>query len=175
MLRMEFINLNNFNTAVKIQEEIFPEYSAKLNYYKSIIDDSQNKFFMVYDGSKCVGISGIYTYSKDKENAWIGFLGVRKKYRKNGYGNQILEMTEDYAKSLGYKYIRLFTDRHNNDHAIAFYAKSGYIFEGYDCDQEEVKDKFSVVIGSKTLCDKPVKPWNNKFINLTKQTIKQGY
>ena len=74
---------------------------------------------------------------------------------------------------MNYKFMRLFTDKIDNDLAINFYKKYGYSFEDYNNDLEKLKDEFNVVIGSKSLCNEKINLWNNRFINLSKQTIKQ--
>ena len=175
MIKLELITKDNFEFAVKIQNKIFPEYNGKNNYLSSLEESSKNKFFLVYDDEKCIGTSGIYYYNDYPLDAWLGFFGFLEEYRYKGYGKKVLKLTEEYAKKLGFKYIRLFTDRLNNDIAINFYKKNGYIFEEYDSNLEELNDSFDVVIGSKSLIGDNVPNWNNKFINLTKQTLKQMY
>ena len=95
-----------------------------------------------------------------------------ESFRFKGIGNIALKMTEDLAISKGFKYMRLFTDRINLI-AIEFYKKNGYTFEAYENEEEGLKDLFDVVIGSKSISELEVPEWNNKFINMTKQTIKQ--
>jgi len=99
----------------------------------------------------------------------------KEEFRNKGYGKFALELTEEYAKDMGYKIMRLFTDRLDNDLAINFYKKYGYVFEKYDSNEEFLKDEFDVVIGSKSISDLKVDVWGNRFINLTKQTMKQLY
>ena len=130
---------------------------------------------MVYDNDICVDITGIYSYNNDKDNAWLGFFGIKEEFRMNKYGTKALLLTEEYAKNKGFKYMRLFTDKYGNDYVINFYKKNGYIFEDYDCDLEALKDSFKVVIGSKSLTNDKLDKWNNRFINLSKQTLKQQY
>lgn len=173
LMKLERINKDNFELALKIENEIFPLYNAKYNYLSSLDNDSKNKFFIIYENNMAIGVTGIYFYNDDNSNAWLGFFGLLEEYRYKGYGKQSLKMTEDYAKELGFKFIRLFTDRLNIK-AINFYKKYGYTFEEYDSDLEGLKDEFDVVIGSKSLDNGDVPLWNNKFINLTKQTIKQN-
>ncbi len=175
MLDLKLITSDNLDYAVNVENEIFPEYNAKNNYLSSINNYSQSQFFLVFDKEKCVGITGIYSYKNDYDNAWLGFFGIKEEYRDKGYGKKSLKLTEEYAKSLGYKYMRLFTDKLDNEKAISFYEANGYTFEDYNCDKEELKDEFNVVIGSKSLNKEEVPLWNNKFINLTKQTYKQQY
>lgn len=173
MMRLELINKDNIKYAIKLENEIFPEYNAKNNYYDSLKDVSNSKFFLIYDDAICVGISGLYWYKTDKDNVWLGFFGIKEEYRRLKYGNRSLKLTEEYAKKLGYKFMRLFTDKLDNYIAINFYINNGYTFEDYNSNEEILKNEFNVVIGSKSLCKENVKPWNNKFINLSKQTKKQ--
>lgn len=173
MLKLELINKDNIDFAIKIENKIFPLYNAKNNYILSLKKDSKCHYYLVYDNDTCVGITGIYAYEKDYDNAWIGFFGIIEKYREKGYGKEVLKLTEDYARNMNYKFMRLFTDKIDNDLAINFYKKYGYSFEDYNNDLEKLKDEFNVVIGSKSLCNEKVNLWNNRFINLSKQTIKQ--
>lgn len=174
MLDLKLITSENLEYAVNVENEIFPEYNAKNNYLKSIENSSQSQFFLIFNKEICVGITGIYSYKNDKDNAWLGFFGIKEEYRDKGYGKKSLKLTEEYAKNLGFKFMRLFTDRKNIE-AINFYQNCGYSFENYECDLEELKDEFDIVIGSKSLTKEEVIPWDNKFINLTKQTYKQQY
>ena len=176
MLELRLITNDNLDYAVRVENEIFPEYDAKNNYIKSIDNSSQSQFFLVYDKEKCVGVTGIYSYKNDRDSAWLGFFGIKKEYRDKGYGRKVLKLTEEFAKNLGFRYMRLFTDKENNDQAINFYINNGYAFEDYNNEQEALKDEFNVVIGSKSLDKRDILPlWNNRFINLTKQTYKQQY
>jgi len=175
MLELKLITKDNLEYAIRVQNEIFPEYNGKNNYICSIGNSKQSQFFLLMDKDTCVGITGIYSYKNDRDNAWLGFFGVKQLYRNKGYGKKALKITEEYAVSLGFKFMRLFTDRLDNDLAINFYKKYGYTFEDYNNDDEELKEEFEVVIGSKSLCSEEVDPWNNRFINLTKQTYKQQY
>ena len=175
MLDLKLITSENLDYAVNVENEIFPEYNAKNNYIASIKNSNQSQFFLIFDKERCVGITGIYSYKNDSDNAWLGFFGIKEEYRDKGYGRKSLKLTEEYAKSAGFKYMRLFTDKLDNEKAIAFYEANGYSFEDYDCDKEELKNEFNVVIGSKSLHKEEVPLWDNKFINLTKQTYKQQY
>ena len=174
MLDLKLITTENLEFAINLENEIFPEYNAKNNYISSIKNSNQSQFFLIFDKELCVGITGIYSYKDDRENAWLGFFGIKEEYRDRGYGKKSLKLTEDYAKSLGFKYMRLFTDR-TNEKAIKFYQNNGYTFEDYNCEEEEARDEFDVVIGSKALGKGKVEPWNNEYINITKQTYKQQY
>jgi ribosomal protein S18 acetylase RimI-like enzyme len=175
MIRLELITNENITFATRIQNEIFPEYNGLNNYLDSLKNDSNIHFFLVYEGDTCIGTTGIYAYKNDDKNAWIGFFGLKGKYRYQGIGKDVLALTEDYARENNYKFIRLFTDKLNNDPVINFYKKNGYTFEDYNSNLEDKKNDFLVVIGSKSLTGEEVEPWNNKFLNISKQALKQIY
>ena len=82
----------------------------KNNYILSLKKDSKCHYYLIYDNNICVGITGIYAYEKDNINAWLGFFGIKEEFRNKGYGKFALELTEEYAKDMGYKIMRLFTD-----------------------------------------------------------------
>lgn len=174
MLKLEIVTELNIDNALEVQKEIFPEYSGKNNYIGSLNEDSKNIFFLIFDDKACVGISGIYYFKNDFDSAWLAFFGILEPFRKKGFGKAALKLTEEYAKKLNFKYMRLFTDKENNDKAINFYKKNKYKFEDYDCPLEPLKDHFSVVIGSKAIAKHKLTLWNNKFINISKQTKKQN-
>lgn len=173
MLRLVQINKLNIKEALEIEHKIFPKYSARANYYDSLDDNSNANYFLVYQLAECVGITGLYSYTDDKDNGWVAFFGLKEEYRGKGIGKEMLELTEDYAREHGFKYLRLFTDKYDNLDAINFYKSNGFIFEDYNCKKEELKDMFKVVIGSKPLIGKKVPKWDNKYLNITKQIIKQ--
>lgn len=175
MLKLVKINKENIDFATKIENEIFPEYNASVNYADSLKDNSIISFFLIYNDDIAVGVTGIYAYKKDKDNAWLGFFGLKEEYRGMHYGKEALMLSEEYAKSQGYKFMRLFTDKFGNDYAIEFYKRNGYTFEDYNSNEEILKDEFEVVIGSKSISKYKVDKWDNRFINLSKQTMKQEY
>ena len=172
---LKLITKENFNYALKLQNEIFPEYNGKNNYLDSLKDNSKIKFYLIYVNDLCVGITGIYSYKDDRDNAWLGFFGIKEEYRNKGYGKLALKLTEEYAIKFDFKFMRLFTDKLDNDLAINFYKGMGYEFEDYSCKEESANDKFLVVIGSKSLTGLKLEKWNNKFLNITKQISKQNY
>ena len=119
MLRLELITKDNIDIAIKIENKIFPLYNAKNNYYDSLENDRVN-FFLVYDNDIIVGISGVYSYKDDHDNAWLGFFGIKEEYRNKKYGKKTLLLSEEYAKKLNFKFMRLLTDKFDNDYAIEF-------------------------------------------------------
>ena len=124
-------------------------------------DDDDIKYYIAYIDDQEVGITGIYRYQKDE--AWLGWFGILPKYRKKGYGKMLLEETMKLAEKLGYKTMRLYTDKKENDKAIKLYEKSGFVGEKYLAE----KLSYDCWIYSKSLYNDKAKLWNDKNLNLS--------
>ena len=79
----------------------------------------------------------------------------------------------DIAKSYNKKNFRLFTYETWNYHALSIYKRTMQLEESYDNAQE---NSFLIKFGrpkiySRSLIDKEVQPWNNKFINLSDELL----
>lgn len=173
MITFEKITSNNLATAIKIQSELFPKYSAAQNYKESIEENSNYEYFILKLDEQIIGIIGIYHYPQYPDSAWLGWFGIKKNYRRKKYGTQALKMFEEYARIKGFKFARLYTDKFNNDTAISFYISNEYISEDYSNDNDPAHKKYPILIFSKSLTDQPLELWNNKNIHLTEQIEKQ--
>lgn len=168
------LNKDNLQTAIDIQRAIFPTHDASQNYIDSVDGTTANKYFLLYeDGIGYVGISGLYSLKADPESAWLGWFGILEQYRRNRYGSEALRLFELRAKELGYKYCRVYTDRDDNDSAIDFYKSNGYAFEEYVNPSDPCCFDYPVLIGRKSVCDKPAPLWNNRDMDFTRQIFKQ--
>lgn len=169
-LRFEEISKNNIKVAAKLQYEIFPNSSA-YSVYKSKIIGKRKDFYIgyiAYMGDEPVGVSGLYEIPEYPETVWLSWFGIKKEYRKLGYGKQIFDYTIEMAKALNKKYLRLYTFEIWNNEAQTFYKRNMDFGEYYYNDKEH-KDIFEgkPKIFSISLCDEKVKLWNNKFINIS--------
>lgn len=71
-----------------------------------------------------------WTYKvPDKEILVIHTLCISPFFQKQGKGSEFIKFTQDYAKKLGCKYIRLDTHQ-NNIPAFNLYIKSGFNYVG---------------------------------------------
>lgn len=176
MLRYELITKDNLDLAVKVQNEIFPNENGKKNFIDSFRDHpyrKELKFFLVFDQQDVVGITGIYSYHEYPEDAWLGWFGVLSKYRKKGYGSKMFDSFEDYAKSNGYKNIRLYTDEEDNIDATKLYYKKGMISEEYTNKDDIIHSVGKILIFSKSLTNTKTEKWDNKYLNLLGQEKRQ--
>lgn len=175
-MKIKIVDFNNYKDAIKIQHEIFPNENATLNILASLdrnlfmkltgmyYEDDKVKYYIAYINNKQVGITGLYQYQDDE--AWIGWFGILPEYRNKGYGKILLKETIDLAKKLGYKIIRLYTDKKENKEAIKLYKKVGFIGEKYSVENLS----YDCWIFSKGIYDDKVNLWNNRNLNLAYQS-----
>lgn len=177
-MQLKFQNIvkDNIELAIKIQNIIFPDEDGRENYAECVNKDPYRKemtYWIVYDGNEPIGVSGLYSYHEYDEDAWLGWYGVLPNKRKRGYGSKILEHFKNYAKERGYKTIRLYTDEISNKEAIKMYTKRGMIQEDYKNKQESEEVTKTTLIFSKSLISDITNKWNDKFLALTEQGMKE--
>ncbi len=169
-LRFEEISKDNIKVAAKLQYEIFPNSSAYSVYKSKITGERKNLYigYIAYMEDIPVGVTGIYEIPEYSDTVWLSWFGIKKEYRKLGYGKQILDYTIEMAKTLNKKYLRLYTFEIWNSEAQVFYKRNMDLGEYY-YNEKEHKDIFEgkTKIFSISLCDEKVGLWNNKFINIS--------
>lgn len=173
---IKLVDFNNYEEAIKIQNEIFPHEDGTINILASLdrelfmkkteifYEDDNVKYYLAYINNESIGITGIYHYQKDE--AWLAWFGILPQYRHKGYGKKLLEETIKIAKEQGYRTFRLYTDKIENAKAVKLYEKLGFIGEKYSVE----KLSYDCWIYSKSLYDNNVKLWNNKNLNLLYQS-----
>lgn len=169
-LRFEEISKDNIKVAAKLQYEIFPNSSAYSVYKSKITGERKDLYigYIAYMGDKPIGVTEIYEIPEYSDTVWLSWFGIKKEYRKLGYGKQILDYTIEMAKALNKKYLRLYTFEIWNSEAQVFYERNMDLGEYY-YNEKEHKDIFEgkPKIFSISLCDEEVELWNNKFINIS--------
>lgn len=175
-MELFLVDKSNYKEAIKMQKNIFPNANGALNILASLdrdlfikwtgLDyvDDHIKYYLARKNNKYVGITGIYYY--DLDDAWIGWYGILREFRNNGFGRELLKKTVDLATAMNFKNIRLYTDFAGNHNAINLYEKEGFIGESYTRE----KLSYDCRIYSKSLIDDNVSLWNNKNLNLSYQS-----
>lgn len=169
-LRFEEITKDNIKVAAKLQYEIFPNSSAYSAYKSKITGERKDLYigYIAYMEDVPVGVTGVYEIPEYSDTVWLSWFGIKKEYRKLGYGKQILDYTIEMAKAMNKKYLRLYTFEIWNSEAQVFYKRNMDLGENY-YNEKENKDIFEgkPKIFSISLCDEKVELWNNKFINIS--------
>lgn len=175
---MKYIEITSENIllATKIQMEIFPEESAYEHYNYGIKKNVEyEKYYLVYNENKIIGITGLYSNEDINEtnSIWLGWFGVMKEYRSKGYGKRILldtiEMVKELSNKYPIKYFRLYTSERDDKLAQPLYEKVMDIKEYYN-NKNDFNYDDTCLIYTKVLTNDKIKKWNNKFLNL-KQII----
>lgn len=102
--------------------------------------------FIVFCGYNPIGITGTYVESIDDETIWLDWYGVLEKYRRKGFGKDILEDTINHCINLdNYNYLRLDTTFWEGRPAINLYDSIMDLKEEYTIEAAETK-KYNTII-----------------------------
>lgn len=138
-LTFSLINGANMYSAVMLAKEIFPTEFDNTNVfqptysYKYAFDEGNKTcwYYLVKQGDQTIGTIGYYfSRSHPKETElWIGYLGIKPYFRKQGLGAQMLRKMIDHICSTHPKVetIKLFTsntDGNKDGHHL--YPKLGF-------------------------------------------------
>ena len=125
-LKFEELTKQNIKVAARTQYEIFPNSSAYVTYKKKVTgkNDHLYRAFIAYNGDEPIGVTGIYEIPEYADTLWLSWFGVKKEYRKLGYGKQLLDYTIKIAKEHNKKYLRLYTFEIWNETAQEFYKRN---------------------------------------------------
>lgn len=177
-INLKKITYDNLETAVKIQNTIFPEEDGRVNFLEAINHDPYRKemdYYIAYAEATPIGVTGIYAYHEYPETAWLGWFGILPEFRNVGYGSFIFDLTEILARKKKYKEFRLYTDDTFQD-AQKLYTKKGMIKEIYDNPDDKdpyYPDDANTYIFSKSLTAEEITLWNSKPLGLKEQGMKE--
>lgn len=176
LIKFVKITKENLELACEVQNSIFPEEDARENYIEMVNQVPYRKeleYYLVYLDNIPIGVTGIYAYHEYPDDAWLGWFGILKEHRHNGYGGLVLDKTIELAKAKGYKKFRLYTDE-NAKSAHKLYESRGLIGELYDNPDDKIEGfDGKVFVYSVSLTDKPIDLWDNKVLGLKEQGKKQ--
>lgn len=176
-MKLDLVTFNNYKEAIRIQNIIFPHENGTLNILASLdrdlfmektnlfYPDDNVKYYLGLLKDEIVGITGVYRVDNDEE-AWLAWFGILPTLRNHGYAKQLLEETINLVKKNGCKVLRLYTDKVANAEAIKLYEKLGFVGEKYS--SEELS--YDCWIYSKNLYYEEIQLWNNKNLNLARQS-----
>ncbi len=118
------------------------------------------RFWLVYAEDRVVGMTGLSSYPQYPKDAFMEWYGVLPEERGKGYGEKIFKWTIRQAGKLGFKTFRLYTEKGDNDAAIAMYRKMHMREEPYT-NENGIEN---MVMFSMSLTKRRVPLWKNKYI-----------
>ena len=86
------------------------------------------KYWLAIEDDRVVGSCGLY-FEDDPTEGWMGWFGVAAGYRKNGYGDTMLNHVERQALKKGASRLSLWTGKSNTT-AHKFYQARGFKLVG---------------------------------------------
>ena len=129
--------LENYHRITK--SEIFDDQSEIIyDYNHPSLSDSNNTKYVLYLNDQIIGSLMTAHYSED-----IGVLrliAIDNKFQNQGYGYQLLKLTEDLMKEKSYKKSLL----HSRPKAYNFYIKNGYSKMDFSFDPLTFKDSIDM-------------------------------
>ena len=170
------INKKNVKLAGLVQYEIFNEsHSCGYLDYVNEVENKKNSSlpldYLVYYRKDPVGVIGLYEIDGSPDDIWLNWFGVLEKYRKHGFGTQMLLFALETAKKMGKKNLRLFTYSVWHAKAQGIYKRTMKLEEPYTNkdDNQYCIEQGKPKIFSIALSDKDVDKWKNKFIDLSSE------
>lgn len=110
--------------AAEIRIEVFMDEQGFKNEMDDI--DSYAEHLVAFDGDRPVGTCRFFKKEGSQNDYMAGRIAVRKEYRGQGIGAELLEAVEKAVKEKGGRRIFL----HAQTRAEAFYEKQGYLSYG---------------------------------------------
>lgn len=157
------ITLENIVHATQTEMRIFPDMCGFLSYYNAFKKGAP--YYLVRYRGQTAGITGLYEDDRlgEKNTVWLGWYGLLPEFRGLGLGRTVLCDTIAEAKRRGYDTFRLYTSVKRCSAACALYDKVMDAGEDYTLEEPELMRR----VYSKSLTDKKVEPWNDRYLYLT--------
>lgn len=161
MLIYQKLTKENYEEVLKIKHMLFPESNSDEDYVQYFNNEIKANYYLVLkDGESCATIGW---YEVDSENAFVGWFGVLPQFQGIGLGKETLNFIIDEVESLGYDYLRVYTDKVVNPISIKLYDKAFDIREDYTF-PDKIGKTNNFVIYTKSfngVCEK----WKNRPLN----------
>jgi ribosomal protein S18 acetylase RimI-like enzyme len=91
--------------------------STPLDYWKALL---------VRTRGDAVGVSGLYRQPGTPHNVcWVGWFGIRPRFRREGFGTNAMYGLFDIARSIGCQELWVYTGL-SDDVAVSFYKSLGF-------------------------------------------------
>ncbi|MFD1175825.1 GNAT family N-acetyltransferase [Paenibacillus puldeungensis] len=149
--QLQKLSYETFNETFKHQNSpenmnAYLERAFNLKQLEKELSNNSSQFFFVYLNSEVAGYLKVNTddaQSEDMgdESLEIERIYIKNKFQKHGLGKSLLNKATEIAMECNKKKIWLGVWE-NNDHAIAFYKKMGFVQTGahafYMGDEEQI-------------------------------------
>ncbi len=107
--------LNEVPTTVDIWEEAIAEWEQ----------DDDEKDYIIFEDASPIGWLGINGLAAKDKTAYIKMIALLPQYQNNGIGRYVINQAIEKLRSMGYTFVRLYTDK-SNIKAQRCYLKCGF-------------------------------------------------
>lgn len=149
----------NYTEVLTIKHALFPESNCDKDYDKYFDGNDLCNYYLIRQNNTPCATIGWYDFDNKKVDAFIGWFGVLPEFCRQGIGTKALHFIIQEVKDLGYKNLRVYTDKIVNDKSIILYSKYFDICEDYTY-PDKIGKTNNFVIFSKFFTDEKTK-WNN--------------
>ena len=85
MLSFQIVDEKNVNSAIEIQNLLFPKENGEVDLKEASIGRLHKhqflqKYWLVNYENAYIGIVGLYAYTDYPKDAWLGWFGIIKKF-----------------------------------------------------------------------------------------------
>lgn len=115
---VEYLKKKDINSYIEFIKEIF-DYSANSESIEKLI--RKNKVLIIKKDEKVIASAVLeerFEYIKNQKYYYLGYLGVLKQYRREGYASKLFEKIEELVKENNISYLELTS---GNQRRVAHY------------------------------------------------------
>ena len=119
---VEFLKKKDINLYGDFIKEVFG-YEINIEAIEKLI--KKNKVLIIKDDDKIIASATLeerFEYVKNQSYYRVGYLGVIKQYRREGYANKIFKKIEELVKENNIDYLQLTSGNHRK--AAHYFYKS---------------------------------------------------
>lgn len=122
---VEFLKKKDIGNYIELIKSVF-DYEAQPEIIEKLI--RKNKVLIINDKEKIVAsviLEERFEYIKNQKYYYLGYFGVHKDYRREGYASKLFDKVEEMAKENGISYIEL-TSGNQRRNAHYFYKSKEF-------------------------------------------------
>lgn len=173
-LTYQKVTADNLQLALDVQHRIWPNEDVDEDYLSKPLypEDASNVSWLIYHQGELVGLTGVFAFDPDEagyddgESIWMDWFAILPEFRRHYFGRQVLEDTIEYCRRLGtHKFFRIDTTYYPGRPAVSLYDQVMPLREEYTAEDTPDK-KQNYLIYSCSLDGSPVKPWDNRFLDI---------